>query len=65
MVEKMRRRESLESESNGNQGTLEFDREEKKREKMVVTLFGRGKIWIVGRDVEWVWHVGVFGLFNM
>ncbi len=61
----MRRRESLESESNGNQGTLEFDREEKKREKMVVTLFGRGKIWIVGRDVEWVWHVGVFGLFNM
>jgi len=32
---------------------------------MVVTLFGRGKIWIVGRDVEWVWHIGIFGLFNM
>jgi hypothetical protein len=32
--------------------------------KMVVTLFGMGKIWIVGRDMEWVWHVGIFGLLT-
>ncbi len=61
----MRRKESLEFESNGNQGTPKFDHEEKKKEKLVVAIFGRGKIWIVGRDVEWVWHVSVFGLFNM
>ncbi len=61
----MRRIESLEFESSRNKGTPEFDCEEKKRKKMVVTLFGRGKIWIVGRDVEWVWHIRIFGLFNM
>jgi hypothetical protein len=47
MVEKMKRRESLEFQSNGSQSTPKFDHEEKKREKMVVTFFGRGKILIV------------------
>jgi hypothetical protein len=42
LAEKMKRRESLESKPNGNQVALEFDCEEKKREKMVVTLFDKG-----------------------
>jgi len=63
MAENMKRRESLESKLGGSQVALEFDREEKNRLKMVVTIFDRRKIifsemekfqrWIINRDFEW------------
>jgi hypothetical protein len=63
MVEKIKRRESLKSKLNDNQASLEFDHKDRKKEKMVVTFFNRGKIiflemekfqkWTTNRDLEW------------
>ncbi len=68
----MKRRKSSKFEIGGSQATPKFDKEDKKREKMVVILFGKGKIifsemekfqrWIVRRDLKWAWHVNVFSL---
>jgi hypothetical protein len=54
---------------------LEFDHEEKKRKKMVVTIFDKGKIiflemekfqrWIIGRNLGWARHINVSNLLNM
>jgi hypothetical protein len=63
MVEKIKRKESLEFELGGSQATLKFDHEDKKKKKMVVILSNRGKIifskmekiqkWTTSRDLEW------------
>lgn len=52
-----------------------FDSEDRKKEKMVVTFFGRGKInflkmetfqrWTTSRDLEWAQHVNVSNLPNL
>jgi hypothetical protein len=75
MAKKMKKRESFKSEPSWNHVTLEFDHEDKKKEKMVVTLFGRGKIifskmkkfhqWIARRDIKWVHHIGISSLLGM
>jgi hypothetical protein len=75
VVKKMKRRESLKSEWGGSQIALEFKHEDKKKEEMVMTLSGRGKIillemekfqrWIVRRDVEWVQHIDIFNLLGV
>ncbi len=54
---------------------MEFDHEEKKRKKMVVTIFDKGKIiflemekfqrWIIGRNLGWARHINVSNLLNM
>ncbi len=44
MTKKMKRRKSLKFESGNNQAALKFDYEDRKWEKMVVTIFGRRKI---------------------
>jgi hypothetical protein len=46
----MKRRESLDSELGGSQLAPEIEREERNREKMVVTIFGEGKIIFVEMD---------------
>ncbi len=46
MVEKMKRRESLDSKPSGSQPTSKINCEE----KMVVTLFGKGKINFLEMD---------------
>ncbi len=46
----MKRRESLESKSNGNQLAPKLVCEEKNKEKMVMTIFGKGKIIFLKMD---------------
>ncbi len=75
MIERMKKNESLDSEPRGSQPTLKIDQEEKKREKMVVIISGKGRIsfskmekfqwWIVGKDVEWAKHVNNFSLLSI
>ncbi len=50
MVEKMKRNESLEFELGDSQAAPEFDFEDIKKEKMVVTLSSRGKIMFLEVD---------------
>ncbi len=71
----MRRRENLELEPKGSQTTPKLEWEEKKREKMIMTIFGKCKIvfiemdkfqqWIVKKDALWENQVGVFSLLSM
>ncbi len=49
MVEKMKGRESLELELGGNQPASKIDYE-KKKNKMVVTFFGKGRIIFLQMD---------------
>ncbi len=75
MVEKMKRRKKLKFKLVDNYTTQKFDYEDRKREKMDVIFFGRRKIiflemelfwrWIISRDLEWVWHVDIFGLLDV
>jgi hypothetical protein len=75
MLEKMKRKKSLKFKLGDSYAAPKFDYEDKKREKMDVTLFGRRKIiflemelfwrWITNRDLEWVWHVDIFGLLDV
>ncbi len=44
MTKKMKRKKSLKFESGNNQAALKFDYEDRKWEKMVVTISGRRKI---------------------
>jgi hypothetical protein len=55
--------------------TPKFDSEDRKKIKMVVTLFGRKKIifsnmekfqrWTTDRDLEWARHVNISNLLNV
>ncbi len=75
MAKKMTRRESLKSEPSGSHVALEFDCEDKKKEKMVMNLFGKGEIiffkmekfhcWIIEGDIEWAHHVGISSLLGV
>ncbi len=44
MVERMKRKQSLDSKVGGNELALKINLKEKKIEKIVVTLFDKGKI---------------------
>jgi hypothetical protein len=50
MAKKMKRKESLDLKLRGNQPTSKIDQEKKKIEKMVVTVFGKGRIIVLEMD---------------